>query len=397
MIYDKKEIKNQSTLCITVCALISYLPITNFINDVFNKFVGAGFIYDSLFCYILLLIFIIKSLFIVIAKGKSDVFLFSFFMLASWVITYICFPQNHEEMLTSLSDVMGNPFYILFVFSFSGYVFSRYITDYELFENIFLKFAIVVVIGSTVSFFLTLNRNFQKQYMVFSYNMLVHVVMLIIYYFEKKNPIYLAVGALGFLMMVMAGCRGAIVSCIGSFALYFLFRKAKLSRKLALISIICILLYIIITNFQNIISWIANVAYRLHIDSRVIRLLESGEFLYESGRDAIRSKIVSEYNFFGHGLYGDRVLSGGSYAHNFIVEIIAQFGYIFGIPILGIVFILIASGLFARDKKLRNMIIIFLSAGLFKLFFSGSYLNQEPSFYVLLGMCINAITIRRKI
>ena len=391
MINNEKEIKEQKTLCMTVCALISYLSLTSFINDVFNLFVGEGFIYDTMVCYVILWFLIIKSLLIVVKNIKKDVLILTIFLYVMWRISDGLYPGNHRFMIADKSGFLTDPFYILFVCAFSGYIFSRYITDFEMLEKMLLKFALAAVIASTISFFLTRSKIYQKQYMVFSYNMLIHVAFLIIYYFEHKKKAHLFVGLWGALLMFMAGCRGALICCIGSFIVYLLFRKVKLAKKLAAISILCVFLYILMMNFESVMSWLAHLAEFLNIDSRTIKLIESGDFLNESGRDVIQERIVAGFNMFGHGLFGDRVLTGGSYAHNFAVEIIAQFGYIFGIPILAVVFLLLLQGVFARDKHLRNLIIIFLSAGIFKLFFSSSYLNQEPCFYILLGLCVNSI------
>lgn len=397
MTETEKNIKQQNILCITLCALISYLPLTNFVNDVCNKFVGEGFIYDSLACYTVLLVLIIKSLAIVMKNIKKDVLLITFLFLMAWVITYAFFPDNRKYMVTSVSDVMGNPFYVLFVFSFSGYIFSRYITDFERLERIFVWFAVATVIGSIISFFLTLGKNFQKQYMVFAYNILIHITYLTIYYFEKKNPLYIIVAVIGFVTMSVAGCRGAVVSLFACIAVYGLFRKTELWKKAVLVLVLSVLAYMVYVNFKQIISWLVDIADKYKIDSYTLKRIEAGEFLNDSGRSVIQDKVIARYNLFGHGLYGDRVLSGGSYAHQFIIEIISQFGYVFGFPILAVVFVIIARGLLANDKHLRNLVIVFLSTGLFKLFFSSSYLNQEPAFYILLGLCINCFDYKRQL
>lgn len=392
----QKERSEQKIMCITVCALLSLLPILDFVNSFCNKFVSEGFIYDSVFCYTAVFALIIKAFTAVAKNIKKDVIVFTFVLLAAWVITYSFFPQNRVYMMRSLTDVMGNPFYILFVYSFSGYVFSRYITDFEMLESVLAKFAVVVIIGSTVSFFMTLNKNYQKQYMVFSYNMLCHVVFLIMYYFERRNPVLLAVGILGFFTIVIAGCRGALICCILSIAIYFMFRKIDINKKVFTIALLAVMIYILTVHFNEVISLIADFAENLKIDSRTITQIKNGEFFEDSGRSVIKDRIVTKYNLLGYGLYGDRVL-GGNYAHNFIVEIIAQFGYVFGVPILAAVFLIIVHGLFANDKHLRNLIIAFLSAGFFKLFFSSSYLNQEPAFYILLGLCINCFDYKRQL
>lgn len=81
MIYNKKEIKNQKILCVTICTLISFLPLTSFINDVFNKLVGNGFVYDSAVCYLIFWYLLARSLVTVIKNiKKMSFFSHSYFM-----------------------------------------------------------------------------------------------------------------------------------------------------------------------------------------------------------------------------------------------------------------------------------------------------------------------------
>ncbi len=388
---ERKEQKDQKWICATVCALISYSPITGVINDIFNLFVTEQFIYDSLACYMVLLFMLVKTLIVAGKNVKRDIIYLGLFLLGAWVVAYVFFPYNKYYMFTSFSDVMENPFYILFVFAFGGYLFSRYITDYDLFEKYFIRFSLVVVIASVASFFITLEEDFQKQYMVFSYNMLVQVVCLIVMFFEKKKISYLVVGFLGFMVMFMAGCRGATICCLGSVLIYFLFKKNSLHEKFLIGLLAGVILFFFIRKFDGILSRVSNLAESFGIDSYALNRIQRGEFLNDSGRGEIQKKIIEEFNLFGHGIYGDRILGGWRYSHNFIIEIIAQFGYLFGIPILAFVFYLLAKGLTSDDGRMRILIAIFMATGFLKLLLSSSYLNREPAFYIMLGLCVNAV------
>lgn len=48
-------------------------------------------------------------------------------------------------------------------------------------------------------------------------------------------------------------------------------------------------------------------------------------------------------------------------------------------------------GIISSKKQEKIIIIAFLSTGMFKLLLSSSYLHQEPSFYILLALCINTL------
>ena len=388
------EIKNQKILSLAVCMIVSYLPLLSSINDFCNLLMGEGFIYDTVICSFVLWFLMARALLIIFKNIKADVILFTLLLFAVWKITYSVSLTNRVFMIAYESNFLSDPFYVLFVCAFSGYVFSRYLYDYKIFENMFSKFAVIVIITSTISYFITLGNDFEKQYMAFSYNMLIHIVFLIIYSIEYKKKAYLTLGILGFFLLFFAGCRGSVLCTIASVIVYFFFKKSDLTKKIAFISVMSIFAILLFVNFKSILSLLSNIATKLNIDSRTINLIVNGEFLNNSGRDAIQRAMIDEFNLFGHGIFGDRFIGKGSYAHNFIIEIITQFGYIFGGTILIGFFFLLFKGIGTKNIRLRNLVIIFLSAGFFKLLLSGSYLNQEPCFYVLLGLCVNAFKER---
>lgn len=380
-------------MCIIVCAMVSIQPIMFFVNMICNLAVSEGFIYDTVVCYLALFVLMFLGLKRIYRKIKPDIMGFIAILVGAWLITMLMFPDNGKYMYTKLTDVMNNPLYYVFLYSFPGYMFVRYISDYEQLKRIMSYFSVAVVVCSIVSFFIVLkNQETQQQYMVFAYNMLLHTTFLILMFFEKKNPIYLVIGIAGAVMIVLAGCRGAVVCLALSIVVYTMFRKTNSWKKLFFISLIATGIVLLVIYFENIISYMTNLAEKLDISSRTLDLLESGDIADDSGRGAIQEKIIENFNLVGHGLFGDRVLSESeTYAHNFAIEIICHFGYLYGIPILITVFVLLLRGLFAKNASLRFLIIVFMSAGIFKLFLSGSYLNLEPSFYVLLGLCVNSI------
>ncbi len=109
----------------------------------------------------------------------------------------------------------------------------------------------------------------------------------------------------------------------------------------------------------------------------------------------LNKEQIEAITFLGKGLYGDRIVSD-MYAHNILIELLVQYGFILGFLIIIIIIYIIGNGVFSINKRINNLSIIFISSGFLKLFITGSYLNQEPCFYILLGLGMNAIFERMK-
>lgn len=396
-----KKLDKETTVYAFLALLLSMQPLTYFVNVFCNYVISWGNIYDTIICYIIFFVFLFFAFKAVYRRMKVDIVALFIFLAIAWVSTSVFHSGdgNGKYMFTYTKDLLHNPLYHLFLYSFTGYVFARYIGNYKLFEDILIKFSIAVVICSTATFFvLLIGKKVQQQYMTFSYNMLLHTAMLILSYFRRKKLLYLIVGLTGMVMIFIAGCRGAIVSLIASVVMYMFFRKDKPIRKLALIGTIILVSCVVLINFEGVLNYISDVAEELEMDSRTIEMIQEGEFLEDSGRGKIQEKLKDEYTLFGSGLYGDRILTGTeTYAHNLVIEILIDFGVIFGTPILILFFITLLRGIFAPNRDLRFLVLVFFSAGLIKLFFSSSYLMQEPAFYVLLGLCVNAGEKKKRI
>ena len=92
-----------------------------------------------------------------------------------------------------------------------------------------------------------------------------------------------------------------------------------------------------------------------------------------------------------------RILANGFYAHNIFIEIFVHYGIIFGIVLTCILVSIILAGLFRTSRTKSVVTFTLLSAGFLKLLFSGSYLNQEPAFYALLGLCVSTLSKQKKV
>lgn len=398
MIDGLMEYKQQKRITLALCALLSYAPIIFFVNIIFNFFVADGFIYDTLGIYIVLLVLLLFGLRAVIGHMKADMVLLVLFFLIAYIVTYVIHPENRMFMFTTLVDLIYNPLYSLFLFAIPGYLLVRSIKDYDLFYSYFIKTSTIVVLTS-VAGYLILNATGQAvPYMPFSYNILLQTTFLIVVAFERKNLPYLLIGGIGVLFLVLGGARGAAVAFLMTMLVFTLFKNQVIYRKIILVFLMAILAIALIAYFDELIQFLTVIAERLNLSSRTLMRIQNDTFFDDNGRGRIQIIMESSYNVIGNGLFSDRYFSGsGQYAHNLWIELVVQHGLVFGPLIFAAICLIVLRGLFARNKEIRNLAIIFISVGFIKLFFSSSYIAAEPGFYVLLGLGVNAFAQYKRV
>ena len=140
-----------------------------------------------------------------------------------------------------------------------------------------------------------------------------------------------------------------------------------------------------------------NFLQKFGFKSRTLTLmLHSTDF--STGRTALYSKTlkaISEKPFLGYGLAGDRVILGGTYPHNFFLEVIAQFGVIFGFLFSVLIIVLCIVGFFANKPVVRDLTAIFFSIGFIHLLLSGSYLTSA-NFWLLIAIGFDSICLHKR-
>lgn len=400
----EKEIKSNFKVSVAICALLFYLPITGVVNIIFNFFTPLGFTYDTIVCYLVAMIFVIRGIF-TYNKNNSKLIIISIFILVTLLFsTLIFFPQNTQYMFTEFTDVIYNPIYRLLIFSFPCFILVVKLTNINIFIEVFKKFVYIVVIALLFKFFL-FPQSFNEggNYMVFSYDLLVPTCFLYYYFFSNKSKAAFGLAIVSSIAIFISGARGALI-CLGvSVILLLIFNfKNKTKKLLPFIILGSILVVVISMNFRSILIVTDQVLRENNIESRTISKILTDDFLNNSGRDEITNVLldsISNNKLSGVGMFGDRYITAingidnGTYAHNIALELICEYGIILGtFFLLSILYIILKSLLSSKDI-LQNLIIIFLSSGFVKLFFSGSYLI-EPFFYALIGFCV--ITIQNK-
>lgn len=394
---SQKRIKVQCVYNYALCIFLLHQIISSFLVTI-----GLGFFGNSKIMafggYLLFFGMMFFASLFALRNWNIDTIVVLSALLMNYLISYLVFPMHRSIIFTSLLDIGGNPFYLLFIFAFPGYLFVRKVREYEKLVGVFKNFSIAAVLMSLVTFVYWNNIGEPPQYLSFSYGILLPTTFLILLSMERKKWDFLAVGLVGFILILLAGGRGALVSLICTVIVYLFMNELSPIRKLTLILLFGILGGLIYWQYSNILDFLLITASQHGIDSRTIRMMKNSQFLDDSGRFDIIIENVKNFSVFGLGMYGDRFISGNSftsYPHNLFVELLVQYGYLLGSVLIILILVLIYKAISIKCKDFRLLSIALLSTGFFKLLFSSSYLSNEPGFYVLLGLGVNAAVINR--
>lgn len=393
MITSARDEKTQKILAISICGLISYFPILNFINLIFNQVFKVNTIYDTLIFYLIFFTIIIFAVFSTFKTIKKDILLVVLGMLIIFIFTYLVYPENRYFMFTNTNSFIDNPIFIFIIFNISAYILTRNLKNYKILYEIMKKFSIVVILVSFIIFLFDLSLGTTVQYMVFSYNMLPHSLFLLFVLFEEKKIIFGCIGVLGSILIFIGGARGPALITLVSLFIFLTFKNENFIGKIKKLTIGIVILIVVIIYFENILNILYDFLLDIGYNSRTLLKLLENSFLDSSGRNIIYRNLIKSFNIAGYGIYGDRALIG-TYAHNIFIEIIIDYGVIIGIPLILILFRYLYLAITVKDKILLMLTISFFASGVLKLLITGSYLNQEPSLYIIIALGVN-ISLRR--
>lgn len=386
--YEKLE-------ALTLCFILNFSALSYGINGLCEIFLGQGFSWDSLMLYASLwaLLFLTLCRIRNISKGAL-IFLMVF--VGSILLTNVLYPENTKYLFESTDYFFEGKIFQLIQFGALVFLISNNLKNTQYLLEYLRIYSSFIVVLFAIYYVIASQRDIKLQYMTFSYDILLPVTVLMLSNIYKGSFWNLALGALGMFLIIIGGCRGALISCIISTVIFFLVYKKQRSFKQVLgLAVIIIIFLLIVVNLDVIIQLIIDILGRFDISSRTLELAMEGAFFEDSGRSILHDYAMENLNFFGYGLFGDRVLLNGRYVHNLFLEIVVDFGILFGFFIV----VSLSYVIFKAIRKANNieklLICILLSAGVFKLMFSSSFLAIEPCFYAVWGYCIRIFSQKR--
>ena len=222
-----------------------------------------------------------------------------------------------------------------------------------------------------------------------AYNVLPHVLMVLLVTLREPNWMRVIISMLGSIMLLSFGTRGPMV-CIVVFFIIYLIAFKKWKHPLFIRSAIILIGIGIIYFSEPIILSLQFITSGLGMSSRVYTRLLDGSFLSSWGRDEIYSKIIPaimQKPWTGYGFAGDRLILN-DYSHSIILELWASFG----IPVGSVIFVTILSIIIrgiikSKDEEEKAFLLVLVCSSVLKLMLSSTYLNDRI-LYLLIGFCV---------
>ena len=210
----------------------------------------------------------------------------------------------------------------------------------------------------------------------------------ILYFAFKDKKIYdIMIAIIVPLLYVTLGTRGAII-CIVLIILYDMYLMTKNRNKLVfffyLMLIVGAFTYLL---YAPILNYARNILANKGLYTDVIDKILNYGITYGNGRDTIWKKdfeYISQHWLMGGGIGVDRAIfnNSGAYAHNFVIELLMDFGIIFGTALVIIIVRTVIKYLFNNNiqRQTRALISIFMIPGISMLLVSGSIYESYTVF-----------------
>ena len=293
---------------------------------------------------------------------------------------------------------IGNSLLFIFVgLCFPVFLLCSMEVDTDVLYHWLYKYSVVAALMFVVLMGLHVFRFTAKlNYMSVAYNVM--LPFMILYFTSREGRRRLATALwVGILVGFLAGgCRGAVLTAVVLVALWELKKMMPLNVKKFLgLLVLVIIAAIILLNVQqillNIDGFFENRGYTSRLLEKYFGRSADGDLLHMSDRVKLYMNIMSNFTITGHGLFADRLALNGQYAHNFIFEIIYQFGYLMGIPLL-FCFVLLLCYVGAKVKRSGDPFRVFIWFSFVvylctKMMFSASYITDRM-FWLYSGLCV---------
>lgn len=321
---------------------------------------------------------------IVFRRSKATIVVTYLIAIFIIILHYLLFPDNQKAIISLI--------FPLFFMSIPGFIYSRSLNDIKAFKRMMKKSSFFIFfIGLTIQLMVVIgNVSIGTYSMALSYYLLFSAILFaddLIDTFRFQSLIALIVTIF---IIIALGSRGPLLSLFMFVVLKLIKQRKRLTYQkfvftlsIALFSILALL------NLEKIFIFLYNLLLNYGINSRTLWIFINEEF-YLSGRDTIYHLLmeyIANKPLLGHGIGGDRVLIGG-YAHNIFLEILINFGVIFGGIILLVLLITMIYRLSSKSRMYYNILIIWISYGFIHLMVSSSYLT-DIKFWILIGILLN--------
>lgn len=370
-------------------SLLFVPPINYYLNTILQY--GFGYKSISAIVYaVLAFVGILAYKDISRQKGKGTIGVVIFLIIGFFVAWAI---GGTKLLVTEDFNPLESPLLMVFLYCVPIFILTREGCNYDKLLEYMYYASIANLALFLPGYYFAQNylTALRVDYMSMSYNALLAFCTCLSYSWKHKKLLSAVLAVACLILLVVVGSRGASLSALLYVLLLFFTKFSGGEKKKAItIGALCgILVFLLSDSFADRITSLLDSG---DMYSRNLNLLESNAFLGHDSRIEIQKTIyqgMSE-NPFGYGLLGDRIIMRmqnfeGVYAHNILLEFLADFGIIIGPLFLLLIFYKVALSLKQPNCIQRDLLFLMIPAGFIKLWFSGSYLLC-PEFYFLISL-----------
>jgi O-antigen ligase len=137
---------------------------------------------------------------------------------------------------------------------------------------------------------------------------------------------------------------------------------------------------------------------RIGFSTRIFNFIIEGDIIASKGREALAKNTIEailENPLWGYGVTGDRALLG-IYPHNIFLEVLCQYGIIFGSILIIATLAITVRALFKirKDRKRFAFALMLVSLVFVKLMISSTY-TTEPYLFFMMGYFVLILRDKR--
>ena len=376
---------------ILIILIWSQYTLWTYVVEVIKRLPFIGMIAEFVMpvCIILCIVFALPY---IIQHVRAQDLFFYFVPVLIVCLTYLLYSVNEEYINENLWRMLGIaiPLYYL------GLSYNHDICKKDLFWFSLLG---VVAMSAYQIYYINSGRIVTQDNMNAAYNVLPSILFLGYWAFERKRLGYWILFILSTVLLFIFGTRGPLLA-VAVFITFeivarLIISKASVKRYILFFVIVILIFAVLSTNLIiEFMEFLSQCFEEIGFSTRIFDMFIEGELSYSSGRDKLSEQIVAaigEKPILGYGIFGDRVITGGSYVHNIFLELWCDFGIFIGTAVMIALIVLIVKALkCSKDGTVFYFILMLISLVFTKLMLSGSYLTEQYLFF-LIGLSVKAM------
>lgn len=302
------------------------------------------------------------------------------------------FPENSAYILDgdAFSYAIFQPTALLqsTLFVFVGLA----VTNFEHLGRLLHRAARIGVLAATLTYLLMLLFGVGIHYDDMSTAYGVSLIMCILVAFKENGDWkYIVMGSV---CLILGGTRGPIICLLVAAIFRFIIFEDNIYTKARGIFLCIIGGLVVISGVGLKLLELLNDFFAMfgQTNLRILDYINEGVILNGSGRDDfayVLLEAIKKHPFVGYGVGADRLILGGYYAHNLVLEVLVSFGVIVG-GIFLVWIICLSLRMFTSQKLTARKLAIGLFCGIVvKLCLSSTFIESRE-FFLFLGLCIAA-------